>query len=103
MNKGLELIADKEIDLEAINDGKFVEAYHEFISLQYLVNGDLLSFEQNVIENLIPALKIDINFSDLGYYYGKLGNVYLELGKYKKSAIMLDKAQKATRQFMILT
>ncbi|AQQ53965.1 transcriptional regulator [Planococcus lenghuensis] len=99
MKTGNNLVIDNNIDLNSPTNQKFSEAYYEFRCLQNLYEENYTAFEKDALKSLIPVLETDKNFHDLAYYYGHLGNVYLKLGKFKKSAIMLSEAQEALKKF----
>ncbi|TWT27935.1 helix-turn-helix transcriptional regulator [Planomicrobium sp. CPCC 101110] len=98
--KGQEIIKEKNLTLDTPSNSLFKEVYIEFMCLYYFVQENFADFEDFLLGKLIPILENHNKYFEIGFYYGHLGNTYIKLGEYEKSALILKEATKAYKKLM---
>ncbi|HSI67102.1 MAG TPA: helix-turn-helix transcriptional regulator [Planococcus sp. (in: firmicutes)] len=99
--KGVEIIKVNKLNFDSPTNQAFKEGYLEIMALYNLIQENYIEFEELVVDKLIPSLKLNNNFYEIGYYYALLGDVYYELGEYKKSSESLKIAKQAFQNLIV--
>ena len=102
IRKGLEIVENKKLNIDSPTNHIFKEAYIEFICLVHLLEKKYDKFENYVLNQLIPSLEATDNYFESGYYFGHLGQIYYNQGRYKESAEIMNKARESYRNINTL-
>lgn len=102
LRKGESIIKERNISVNSPSNNQFKEVYVEFMCLKYFVANDFDKFVSCLEENLVPILKNHNKHFEIGFYYGHLGNTYIRMGEFEKSAYSLVKAKKAYKELMAI-
>ncbi|WP_341202188.1 helix-turn-helix transcriptional regulator [Planomicrobium okeanokoites] len=100
LNDGHSIIKEKNLSLNSPSNSQFKEIYNEFICLTHFINDEIENFENYFISHLLPILQSHNKYFEIGFYYDQLGNSYLKMEEYKKSAIMLRKSSNAYKHLL---
>ncbi|MGE6370893.1 helix-turn-helix domain-containing protein [Planococcus kocurii] len=103
IRKGSELVENKKLNIDSPTNHIFKEAYIEFICLVHLLNEDYQKFGEFVLSQLIPSLEATNNYFESGYYFGHLGRIHYEQGRYKESAEIMNKARESYKNINTLS
>ncbi|WP_422123792.1 helix-turn-helix domain-containing protein [Planococcus sp. X10-3] len=102
IQKGENIIIERNISVNSPSNNHFKEVYIEFMCLKFFVNQDFDQFVSCLEEKLIPILKTHNKHFEIGFYYGHLGNTYMRIGEFEKSAYSLLKAKIAYKELMAI-
>ncbi|TWT04901.1 helix-turn-helix transcriptional regulator [Planomicrobium sp. CPCC 101079] len=102
LDKGHNIIKEKNLSLETPSNTGFKEVYVEFMCLSFYIEEEIANFEEYVVEKLVPLLKANNKHYEIGFYYGYLGNTYFEQGKYKEAALMFQHSKKAYKNLLMI-
>lgn len=102
LEKGHAKIKEKNLSLASHSNDFFKEVYIEFMTLSYFLEGNIVEFEDQLTDKLVPILESHNKHFEIGFYFGLLGNTYIKHEEFIKASNSYKKSNTAFKKTLTI-